>query len=202
MLGIVPAKADDLNKTLDSLNKVIHITADEKKEFWHIAPRYHRYEFIPLKLTLSEPPWIWLKIKIVGDLCDFGLTTSFCVFTWCLWRNLDVWQFSCFLRTKSWFVNILWFCSTCWDFEIKKSDFLWFSSIPGPPPHSPPVVPPSCPQPPGPLRTAPGPRAAAVVHCSSGGPHQAPRTAPGPTAAAVAYCSSGGPRPHGGGQWQ
>ncbi len=55
MLSVVPAKTPNIKQALKRLSKIIPLSTAEKKEFWHIMPRYHRYESVPLKLTLSEP---------------------------------------------------------------------------------------------------------------------------------------------------
>lgn len=53
-LEIIPDKVNDLNKTLQALEKIITISPEDKDQFFKQLKQHRRFDTIPLKLKLSE----------------------------------------------------------------------------------------------------------------------------------------------------
>ena len=53
-LTIIPNSTKHLNKTLEALRKIIPISNDEMKKFYHILYQYRPYQPVPIKLKLTE----------------------------------------------------------------------------------------------------------------------------------------------------
>ncbi|MCX7126203.1 MAG: penicillin-binding protein 2, partial [Gammaproteobacteria bacterium] len=53
-LMLIPARVKDLPKTIDALTKLLQLSPDEVKNFYHIERQYYPYQAVPIKQQLTE----------------------------------------------------------------------------------------------------------------------------------------------------
>ncbi|MGE3920308.1 MAG: penicillin-binding protein 2 [Gammaproteobacteria bacterium] len=53
-LDITPGKVKNMKKTIAELQKIIPIDKNDLKAFYHLLPQKRRFEYVPLKLNLTE----------------------------------------------------------------------------------------------------------------------------------------------------